>query len=186
MSILSWVAGFISRVRCLWKFRVFNHYQKGEQNIIFSWPFLHLQYPRHAYLTTKASIRLYLSPPCHNNSGTLVSRRSGSGCHRSPRTRTVGTPLSEGGSTRAEHSLNRPLRTWAPGSALLLKLGVRWVKKRGEKVTIKQLKLSYKLTCCRLISLFSDVGYLTWMSNHQLSCCMLFIYYHFFWCKIKV
>lgn len=63
-----------------------------------------------------------LSSPPHTNSGTLVSRKSGFCSHHSPRTQMACIPPSEGGSTRAERTPNRPPLTSAPGSGQLLEL----------------------------------------------------------------
>lgn len=79
----------------------------------------------------------YLSSPSYTNSGTLVLRRIGFRCHHSPRRQTACIPLSEGGSTRAEHILNRPPLTSAPGSGLHV-----WWKIK------KRLKIPHKLRCC--------------------------------------
>lgn len=65
------------------------------------------------------------SCPSHTTSGTPAWWRSGWRCPHSRRTRTACIPLSAGGSTTAEHSLNRPLPTSAPCSGLLQRLHER-------------------------------------------------------------
>lgn len=63
--------------------------------------------------------------PFRTMSGTLPSRRIDFCCRHSRRTQTACTPLSDGGSTTAEYSLNRTPLTSAPGSDLLMKLHER-------------------------------------------------------------
>lgn len=132
------VASFISRVQ--FSINMFIIYDKGELNIILSWMIFASTVSSHSYCTAKINLffkrisyficdligTLYHSFPSHTNSGTLVWRRTGCCCHHSRRTQTACIPLSEGGSTTAEHSLNRPPLTSAPGSGLLQKLHERW------------------------------------------------------------
>lgn len=134
---------------------MFPIYDKGEQNVSnHTYQQKHIRISYFSDFICDLIDTLYHPFPSHTNSGTLVSRRTGSCCHHSRRTRTACIPLSECGSTTAERILNRPPLTGAPGSGRLQKLrGVKIITATSflldhvfHTLIMKHVKIAQKAT----------------------------------------